>query len=157
MSKQKGYFQDETTWGELSRVSAKRGITISDLIEGYCLRGLSKEQELTATERYFVEKRNINLTLDGIFSTFSMTVEGSLDIKIRVLVGLCTGISVQSPLRNFRKLAELSLYTVLNDIRFWDIDIYNEIMKEMSKYKRTKQAYLSIYPEIEQSKKPRYL
>lgn len=145
--KQKGYYINEETWGELARVSAAKAISISELIENYVLHGLSHEVELSGIERYTAKKRNIILGVDAILLTLNCVVNGTLQQKIDVLCALLAGISVASPLRGVKSIGELSLFEVLNDIKEWDYDLFSEIKRNMGKYRYIRNRYLALYPE----------
>ena len=145
--KQKGYYLNDETWGELARVAATKAISISELVEKYVLHGLSHEVELSGIERYTAKKRNIILAVDAILTTLNCVVNGTLQQKIDILCALISGISVASPLRGVKTIGELSIFEVLNEIKEWDYDLFLEIKRNMGKYRYLRNRYLALYPE----------
>ena len=147
MSKQKGYYLDEETWGELGRLSAKKQILISEIIELYVKKGLAHELDLTPRERYHASEQCIISSLDSHLKTFGVVVDGDLNKKFDILCSLTTGISAVSPLRHLRRIAELGIFEILEEIKSWDNDRFEDIKKDMGRFRLLRQEYLSLYPE----------
>lgn len=138
---------DEEAVGELERIAMSKGTSKSDVLENYLLKGLTHEQELTSIERYKFFQRVLNLKLDSILALHGTTQTGTILEKFEVAFISTSLKSKTDTVTASIKISEISLFETLEDIKEWDIDIFDKCKKIMAKFGRTKQRYLDLYPE----------
>lgn len=139
------YSIDETTLGEIERISAKKGESRSDIVEKYILRGLAKELELTSLERMNAQDKVINLALDSILKLYNLELEGGVEQKINIISLVVCNFSASNPLRERNRVAQLSLFEILKDIEDYDLPLFQKISKLLTR--NLKQTFLGLYPE----------
>ena len=127
---------DEEIIGEIERSAQKRGVPKSEILEKAAAHWLAQDVELTAIERAEAKKVIINQALDRVSSILYIECKGDLVSKTTTLIAVCSGFSVTFPLRENTKLAELSLFEVLQDIQDYDKGIFAEILPILKRFKK---------------------
>lgn len=139
-------FEDKLV-ASIERVSLKKGISKSEVVNNYAVRGLSKEHELTAVERLKYQDEIINGALDSVLAVFKISCDGDILLKFRHALYTCAGISKQKIERNRYGIMELSLFEVLNDIKDSDMALFDKLIIEMGSFGRIRQRYFNLYPK----------
>lgn len=149
----KCYSIDDQNCGQIGRIASQKGVTESDIINDCIEKSLATEIELTSVERYHYQRVCVMKSLDSILRLCGITqMEGGCIDKFRLALYVCHGNSVQKN-RQFRHGEfELSLFEVLNSIKDMDINIYGQILTDMSHFGRIRNRYLSLYPKNEKKR-----
>jgi len=149
MSKQKICLSiDEKMVAGLSSAAAKRGIPISEIAQTYFSRMLCHEIELTAAERFYFQRDNIEKSLDNVLTILGVSSNGGLSDKWGVSMALCLAKSRQKNRQSRYAVIELSLFEILNNLKDMDINLFEEWVIEMGKYGRIKNRYFNLYPRL---------
>lgn len=141
------YSFDDKLVASLERVSLKKGISKSAVMEYYAVRGLSNESELTAVERLSYQDKIINGALDSVLEVFNISCNGDILTKFRQALYTCAGISKQKIERNRYGIMELSLFEVLNNIKESDNALFDKLVVELGYFGRIRQRYFNLYPK----------
>lgn len=139
---------DEKLISTIANISAKKGETVSSIVEMYLNKGVSKEIDLTSAERYNFNRIAINGSLDSVLRLFGvLSLEGGLSDKCTVLMALCKEKSLQEKSEIRNGIIEISFYEVLNDIKSFDIALWKKIIINMGKSGRIRNRYFQLYPK----------
>ena len=139
------YSIDEKIVSGISASAAKRGIPVSEVAQTYFSAGLARDYELTAAERFYFQRDNIEKSLDNILRIFGIAQVGSLSDKFQTLCTLCMQKSRQKNRQIRYGIIEVSLFEVLNNIKELDNDLFKEWVIEMSKHGRLRNRYFNLY------------
>lgn len=137
---------DEQTWGELVRVSLRKGISKSEVIENYVSRGLSKEGELSGHERLRHADKSLNLALDSMLFSLNIEVKEGFLRKFEVLFNEISGLSKQHSLYSRVGMMEVDCFNLLREVEGYDKNLFIEISKKLKG--KLKQRFLNLYPEL---------
>ena len=139
---------DEKIVAGLSAAAAKRGTPISEIAQTYFSRMLSHDIELTAAERFYFQRDNVERSLDNVLTILGISSNGGLSDKWGVSLALCLAKSRQKNRQSRYAVIELSLFEILNNIKEMDINLFEEWVIEMGKYGRIKNRYFNLYPKL---------
>lgn len=137
--KQKGSFSrqiDMELIGGLERAAQKRGETVTQVAETAFARYLSMDVELTSLERQNYKKKCIELSLSNIGHMLNVPLEGDILAKTHTIMAICAGFDNIFPLRDSTKIAKLSLFEVLTDIRDYDKGLFEEIIPQLKRFRK---------------------
>lgn len=137
---------DETTWGELERVSLQKGTSKSEIIENYINRGLAKEGELSGSERLRHADKVLNLGLDSMLISLNIEVKEGFLRKFEVLFNEIGGLSKQHSLHSRVGMMEVDSFNLLREVESYDKNLFREISKKIKG--NMKKRFLNLYPEL---------
>jgi len=138
---------DEKIVSGLSSAASKRGVPISEIAQTYFSRMLCREIELTAAERFYFQRDNIERSLDNVLKILGVSSNGGLSDKWGVSMALCLAKSRQKNRQSRYAVIELSLFEILNNLKEMDINLFEEWIVEMGKHGRIKNRYFNLYPK----------
>lgn len=131
----------------ISSAAAKKGVPISEIGQAYFSFMLSRESQLTAAERFYYQRDNVEQSLDNVLRILGISANGGLSDKWSVAMALCLQKSRQKNRQSRYAVIEMSLFEVLNDLKEMDKNLFDEWIVEMGKYGRIKDRYFYLYPK----------
>lgn len=137
--RQKGSFSrqiDIEIIGGLERVAQKRGESVAHIAEVAFTQFLSTDVELTSLERANYKKIGIELALDSLGSVLNVPLKGDILTKTYTIMAICSGFDNIFPLRESTKIAKLSLFEILTDIRDYDKGLFEEILPQLKRFRK---------------------
>lgn len=153
MSKNKATFNlDEKILGTIETLSKQKGLSKSVLVEQMITVGLKDAVVLTAAQRYHFSRCVIeNRCLDTLKLAGILVFEGSLSEKILLICALEYDLDKKKH-REFRNgIVKLSIFELLEEVKAFDKDVFAKTMHEMSRFRKLRDEYLQLYPNIEKS------
>lgn len=139
---------DENLLGTIDTLSKQKGISKSGLIERFVHIGLKSDSDLTPEQRYhfarcvFVNRCSDLLRLHGI-----VVHEGGLDDKFTLIVALYPDFSTRKNRQSRYAIYEMSIFELLNEIKEFDKEIFQNCCKILRKNRKLSDAYFYLYPE----------
>lgn len=138
---------DEKIVSALERIATARAISKSELVDVVLSKGLSQMSELTWAERTGLAEKQINLALDSLLLRFSLRMEGEILNKYLTCLYMVRYKTTTRYEQNQAKIIELSLFELLNEIKTYDMALFDSIIKIMAKIGRIRSRFFAIYPK----------
>jgi len=133
-----GWYLDVSLVARAQEVAQNKGNTTPQLIEKYLKDGLSKEKNITISERVFYQTGVLDSNITGLLSTFGVKVEGSPEHKLYILGAIINKKPRVQTEIDKNKQTIYSLFSIINDIKDIDRVKYDDFMSVLAKYPRIK-------------------
>jgi len=143
---------DEKVLGTIETLSKQKGLSKSVLVEQMITVGLRNAVELTAAQRYHFARCVIsNRCLDSLRLSGILMFEGGLSEQFMLICALEYDLRAKKNRQIRNGIVKMSIFEILEDIKAFDMDLFNKTLLEMNRFKKLKAEYLALYPNIEKS------
>ena len=139
---------DEKVLGTIETLSKQKGLSKSVLVERMVIIGLKNAVELTAEQRYHFARCVIsNRCIDTLRLAGILVFEGGLSEQILLICALQHDLENKKSREIRNGIMKVSIFEILEDIRRFDKNVFDKTLEEMSRFRKLKSEYLSLYPK----------
>jgi hypothetical protein len=138
---------DENYIKTIETLSKQKGLSKSAVVERLCSIGLKYDSDLTPEQRYHFGRCVFIDRCSDILRLHSIVVhEGGISDKFMLIVALSTSICTKKSRESRNAIYNLSVFELLNDLKGFDKDIFNDCIAHLNKNRKLSDEYFELYP-----------
>jgi len=138
---------DENYVKTIETLGKQKGLSKSALVERLVSVGLKFDSDLTPEQRYHFGRCVFIDRCSDILRLHSIVVhEGGISDKFMLIVALSTNICTKKSRESRNAIYNLSVFELLNDLKTFDIDIFNDCVTHLNKSRKLADEYFELYP-----------